>query len=71
MLLKTEKLAISAAGSAATAFEITKANRQESERKRMVFWTAAKRDASPDFFSILKKPHLSHSAAVATNAAVW
>jgi len=71
MLLKTEKLASSAAGSAAAAVEIANANRHEREKKRMVFWTAAKRDASPDFFSILKKAHLSHSASVATEAALW
>ena len=54
MPLKTEKLAISAAGSAAAAFEIRNAVRQTREKKRMEFWTAPKRIASPVFFSILE-----------------
>src|SRR3954471_24714679 len=46
MLLKTEKLARSAAGSAATAFEIAKTTTKRKEKKRMVFWTATNTFAS-------------------------
>src|SRR5947209_4125194 len=65
MLLKTEKPARSAAGSAAKVFEISRAPRQMTEKTRILFWTGREDIASAVFFSILKEAHLSHSAAVA------